>query len=83
MRKDAKPARREGEVGLEQPLEFQERLFVEDDVIDGRGVELGVFQAVGDGVRGEIARRASCGVKRSSCAAATISPSSTRAAALS
>ena len=34
LRKDAKPLRREREIGFEQPFELQERLFVEDDVID-------------------------------------------------
>ena len=69
--------RREGQVGLQQPLEFQERLIVEDDVIDRLQPYALPLQAVGYGVAG--LRRE----KRSSCAAATISPSRTSAAALS
>ena len=33
-RERAEAARREGDVGFEQPLELQERLFVEDDIVD-------------------------------------------------
>src|SRR5688500_18782431 len=44
------PARREGEVGLEQPLELQKRLIVEGDVVELRGREPGDLQAGLDGV---------------------------------
>ena len=39
-------ARREGQIGFEQPLEFEERLVVEDDVIDGAELDLGLVQAI-------------------------------------
>ena len=79
----AQPAGREGQVGLEQALEFQKRLVVEDDVIDGLERHAFALQAVSDGVTRESGRRASRREKRSSWAAATISPSRTSAAALS
>ena len=49
----AEAARREGEVGLEQPLELQERLVVEDDVVDVAELDAGLGQAVVDRVRGK------------------------------
>ena len=36
MRNDAEAARREGEVGLEEPLELEERLVVEGDGVERR-----------------------------------------------
>ena len=34
IRKERNPLRRKRQIGLEQPLELQERLVVEDDVVD-------------------------------------------------
>src|SRR5262249_10845818 len=45
--------RRVGEVGLEQPLELLERLFVEDDLIDRRERDPGFAQAIVDRAAGE------------------------------
>ncbi len=45
--------RREGEIGFEQPLELEERLVVEDDVIDVAGSDFGFVQAILDGVTRE------------------------------
>jgi hypothetical protein len=45
-----KPAWREGDVGFQQPFEFQERLLVEDDVIDVVDADAAEFQARRDGV---------------------------------
>ena len=42
--------RREGEVGLEQALELQERLVVEGDVIDVLGRDSGRLEAIARGV---------------------------------
>ena len=85
MRHEERPeaARRERQIGLEQALELQQRLVVEPDVVElGRRRCRASLQAVVDRLRG---KSASCflRVKRSSCAAATISPSTTRAAAQS
>jgi hypothetical protein len=44
----AEAARREGEVGLEQPLELEERLVVEGDVVDLGELRAGRFQAGAD-----------------------------------
>ena len=79
----AKAARREGEIGFEQPLEFQKRLVVEHDVIDV--VQRDARLPPGNRRARDAGKPASCflRVKRSSCAAATMRPSSTRAAALS
>ena len=82
MAKDRKPRGRERQIGLEQALEFQERLVVEDDVVDVVERDAGLVEAIGDRVLGK-AGIALARVKRSSCAAATMRPSSTRAAALS
>ena len=74
---------RKGQVGLQQPLEFQERLVVEDDEIERPKTHA---RRLPDNNRWRCAENAaSCflRVKRSSCAAATMRPSSTRAAALS
>ena len=46
----AEAARREGEIGFEQPLEFQERLVVEHDVIDVVEPRSCRLQAIGDRV---------------------------------
>ena len=48
--KRAQPARRDGEIGLEQAVEFQQRLFVKDDVVELRRGEPGGAQAVVGGV---------------------------------
>ena len=45
--------RREREIGLEQPLELEERLVVERDVVDFRGPRAGGLQARLDGVMRE------------------------------
>ena len=81
-RNEAKPRRREREVGLEQPLELEERLVVE------RHQSMSAARVP---VLSRHERIASCGkpascflrVKRSSCAAATTRPSTSSAAALS
>ena len=81
--KRTEPARRIAQVGLHHALELHPGLVVEDDRVE-------VLEAQGQPSRGtRLAARwgkaASCflRVKRSSCAAATISPSHTSAAALS
>ena len=79
----AEAARRQRDIGFQQPLEFQERLVVEDDVIDVGKAGAGGFQAIGDRVASETTASCFLRVKRSSCAAATMRPSSTSAAALS
>ena len=48
--KRAQAAWRESEIGFEQALEFEERLVVEDDVIDRAKLDLGLVQAILDGV---------------------------------
>jgi hypothetical protein len=72
--------RRARDVGFEQPLEFDQRLLVKAHVIDPIDADAALAQAVVDGATGN---RASCffRVNRSSWAAATISPSTTRHAA--
>ena len=82
MRNDRKPARRDAEVGLEDALELEQRLVVEADVGQVLDGDPGLAQAVGDGVVGKAASPF-LRVNRSSCAAATISPSRSRQAALS
>jgi hypothetical protein len=47
------PLRRVGDVGLEQPFEFHERLLVEADEIDLVDGDSGFLKAVRDGVRRE------------------------------
>jgi hypothetical protein len=42
FKKRGKTARREREISFDQPLKFQERLFVKDDAIDGANVGLGL-----------------------------------------
>ncbi len=51
IRYDRQPARRARDVGLEQPLELDERLLVEADVIDLRRRDAGFAQAVLDRLR--------------------------------
>ena len=51
----AEPARRERDVGFEQPLEFEEGLVVERDLVDLTERDAGLIEAVSDGV-GRIAR---------------------------
>lgn len=46
--KAAEPARSEGEIGLDQPLELEERLFVEDDAVELRGRDARFAQAISD-----------------------------------
>ena len=46
----AEAARRHRDVGLQQPLEFEERLVVEHHVVEAVGGDAGFFQAIGDGV---------------------------------
>jgi hypothetical protein len=46
-------ARRERKIGLEQPLELQERLVVERDVVDVCRAQTAFLQAVGDRLRGK------------------------------
>ena len=57
----AEAARRKGEIGLEQPLELQERLVVEGDVVDVGQRDAGLVEAIVDRVRRESRSRASCG----------------------
>jgi hypothetical protein len=73
---------REGQVGLKQAFELEERLDVEGNVVDVFAVQASFGQAVGKGAGGNPALCLQR-VKRSSCAAATILPSTRRAAALS
>ena len=50
-RNERKPAGREGQIGLQQPLELQQRLVVEADVVEiARASRPGLGQAVVDGV---------------------------------
>ena len=46
----AESARGKRDVGLQQPLEFEERLVVEHDVIELVGRNAGFCKAIGDGV---------------------------------
>ena len=66
-------SRREGQIGFDQPLEFHERLFIEDDVVDLGGADRPALRQYAIALRG---KAGSCflRVKRSSCAAAMISP---------
>src|SRR5688572_6030912 len=52
-REAAIPARRESEIGLDEALEFQERLFVEDDCVDSSRLCPGVLEAEANRVRGK------------------------------
>src|SRR5262249_34184454 len=49
----AKAPRRGGEIGLEQPLEFDERLFKEAHVVDAVEVATARLEAIADGIRRE------------------------------
>ena len=75
-----KAARRVGQVGLEQPLELQQRLVVEPDVVEVRRVDARLGETVDNGVG-----RKPCVVLRPGetlfCAAETIRPSTSSAAA--
>ena len=53
-RNERMPLRRIGEVGLEQPLELDERLVVEDDVVDVVERDLAFAQAILDRVGREV-----------------------------
>src|SRR5262249_44769420 len=46
-------ARRKGEIGLEQPIEFQERFVVEGDVIDLGDADAAGVKAIARGVMGK------------------------------
>ena len=46
----AESARRKRDVGFQQPLEFEERLVVEHDVIELAGRNAGFCKAIGNGV---------------------------------
>src|SRR5665811_1973545 len=46
----AEPARRQRDVGLQQPLEFEKRLVVEHDMVKLVGRNAGLRKAIGDGV---------------------------------
>ena len=48
-----KAARRERQVGLDQPIELEERLVVEGDVVDRIERQPGLCQAIVDGMRGK------------------------------
>src|SRR5579859_6108763 len=48
-----KAARREGEIGFEQPLECEEWFVVEDDVVDSGRADLGFVETILDGVAGK------------------------------
>ena len=49
-RERSEAARREAEIGFEQPLEFQERLLVEHDIIDVLERDTGLFEAIANRV---------------------------------
>jgi len=48
----AKPARRDGEVRLENALELEQRLVIEGDILDIGDADAALAQAVLDGARG-------------------------------
>ncbi len=76
--------RRECQIRFQQPLEFSEGLVVKADVRQLFGGDAGSFETKIDRVLGEsvvVFFSRFFRVKRSSCAAATISPSTTSAAA--
>ena len=60
VRNELKPLRREGQIGFDQPLEFQQRLVVEHDVVEFVALEAGVLKAIANRVVRESRRRASC-----------------------
>ena len=49
-RKGGKAARRKADIGFQKPLEFQERLFVEHDIVDITEADAGLRKAIGDAV---------------------------------
>src|SRR5712691_25302 len=46
------PARREGEIGLEQPFELYKRLLVENDVVEVIERQASLVETIGDGILG-------------------------------
>src|SRR6266699_3927228 len=52
-RKAREPARRERHVGLEQPIEFEERLLIEDDVIKSGGSNVTLLEAIAQRIPGK------------------------------
>ena len=80
--KRAQALRREGEISFQQPLEFQQRLVVENDVIQIFRLDFRLAQAEITAFFGKLW---SCffRAERYSCAAATSRPSTINAAALS
>ena len=52
-RERAKTTRRKRDIGLQQPLEFEKRFFVEHHVIDVVERDAALLQAIGDGVNGK------------------------------
>src|SRR3984957_20952095 len=46
----AKATRRKRYIGFQQPLEFEERLVVEHDMVEAVGVDAGFRPEIGDGV---------------------------------
>src|SRR5580704_1655970 len=77
-----KSARRECKIGFQQPLELEERLVVKHHVVDIAQPGAGRFQAIVNRLMQKLSSNF-LREKRSSWAAATTSPSLTRAAALS
>ena len=53
MRKEREAAGREREIGLEQPLELEERLVVERDMVDLAERDAALRQAIGERVMRE------------------------------
>ena len=60
MRYEFEPLRRAREIGLEEPLEFDERLVVEADVVELAQRDAGLAEAIRDRLMREAPRRASC-----------------------
>ena len=58
--KGAKALGRKREIGFEQPLEFEERLVVERDVVDLAERDAALGQAIGEGVMRENRNRVFC-----------------------
>src|SRR6266550_5117570 len=52
-RKAREPARRERHVGLEQPIELEERLLIEDDVIEIGGLNMILREAITQRIPGK------------------------------
>ena len=53
MRKDENPRGAKRQIGLEQPLEFQERLVVEDHAVELRQPAACLGETIGDGAAGK------------------------------